>query len=127
MKKTLALSVLALFGAVALSGCSTVADKETTLQWAGHYSGTGLTAGGDGQPVEVTLDQYQCFAYFPKKQGALETGFYTLRGDVMELKTTGEGRTFYFRTTEPGTMELLDESGNPIQNPPEGCCTFVRD
>ena len=44
----------------------------------------------------------------------------------MELKTSGEGRTFYFRTTEPGRMELLDDSGNPVENPPEGCCVFER-
>ena len=69
MKKTLAATVAAALGALMLSGCSTVADKETTLKWAGHYNGTGLTMSGEGQPVEVTLDQYQCFVYFPKKQG----------------------------------------------------------
>ena len=115
MKKTLAAAGAALLGAVVLSGCSTVADKETTLKWAGHYNGTGLTMSGEGQPVEITLDQYQCF-----------TGFYSLKGDVMELKTSGEGRTFYFRTTEPGRMELLDDEGNPVANPPEGCCVFER-
>lgn len=126
MKKTLAAAGAALLGAVVLSGCSTVADKETTLRWAGHYNGTGLTMSGEGQPVEITLDQYQCFVYFPKKQGELLTGFYSLKGDVMELKTSGEGRTFYFRTTEPGRMELLDDEGNPVENPPEGCCVFER-
>ena len=65
MKKTLAATVAAALGALMLSGCSTVADKETTLKWAGHYNGTGLTMSGEGQPVEVTLDQYQCFVYFP--------------------------------------------------------------
>ena len=115
MKKTLAAAVAAALGALMLSGCSTVADN-----------GTGLTMSGEGQPVEITLDRYQCFVYFPKKQGELLTGFYSLKGDVMELKTSGEGRTFYFRTTEPGRMELLDEEGNPVENPPEGCCVFER-
>lgn len=127
MKKTLAVSVLALFGVLSLSGCSTVADKETTIQWAGHYSGTGLTMSGEGQPVEITLDQYQCFVYLPHRMGELETGFYSLKGDIMELKTAGEGRTYYFRTTEPGRMELLDETGKTIANPPAGCCVFERD
>ena len=92
MKKTLAATVAAALGALMLSGCSTVADKETTLKWAGHYNGTGLTMSGEGQPVEITLDQYQCFVYFPKKQGELLTGFYSLKGDVMELKTSGSRR-----------------------------------
>ena len=102
MKKTLAAAVAALLGAVVLSGCSTVADKETTLKWAGHYNGTGLTMSGEGQPVEITLDQYQCFVYFPKKQGELLTGFYSLKGDVMELKTSG--------TRQDGASRRLGQS-----------------
>ena len=108
MKKTLAATVAAALGALMLSGCSTVADKKTTLKWTGHYNGTGLTMSGEGQPVEVTLDQYQCFVYFPKKQGELLTGFYSLKGDVMELKTTGEGRTIYFRGRRPHDLLPYD-------------------